>query len=194
MSSNRKSSSKNVRSKNVRSKNVRSNNRSRSRSNNSSRSRNNKRIRSNKRSNKSSRRTNYINTYIKGPFEGFIKCHNLIEKKELHLFKEMMNSNPRSLRVLREIVPKPTIEQTERTRKIHNEFKNRYDNYKIHYKEIISRMTLIKSNNISESDLYRDRASYTKLIVDANESRIKLLELDPELHRQVTECSKSIHK
>ena len=191
MSSNRKSSSKNVRSKNVG-----SNNRSRSRSRSRSISRNNNRSRSrsNKRSNKSSRKTKYINRYIKDPFTVFIKCHKEIRKKYKKIFEKMMNSNPISLRVLRGVVPKPTIEQTERTRNIHNEFKNRYDNYKIHYNEIISRMTLIESNRISKSDLYRDRALYTKLIVDANKSRIKLLELDPELHRQVTECSKSIHK
>ena len=55
-------------------------------------------------------------------------------------------------------------------------------------------MNLIKSNRISESDLYRDKVSLTSLIVNANKSRIKLLELDPELHRQVTDCSKSLHK
>ena len=176
MSSNRKSSRKSS------SKNVRSNKSSRSRS------------RSNKRSNKSSRKTKYINRYIKDPFTVFIKCHKVISEKYKKIFEKMMNSNPRSLRVLRGVVPKPTIEQTERTRNIHNEFKNRYDKYIIYYNEIDRIMNLIESNRISKSDLYRDKVSLTSLIVNANKSRIKLLELDPELDRQVTICSKSLHK
>ena len=135
------------------------------------------------RSSKKPSKTKYVNNYIKNPFKGIVECHKLIKNKKKRLYEEMMNSNPRSLRVLRGlVVPKP------------NEFKNRYDKYIIYYNEIDRIMNLIESNRISKSDLYRDKVSLTSLIVNANKSRIKLLELDPELDRQVTICSKSLHK
>lgn len=143
------------------------------------------------RSSKKTSKTKYVNNYIKNPFKGIIECHKLIKNKKKRLYEEMMKSNPRSLRVLRGIDPKPN-NNTEYKRKssIYEDFIEKYKNYNKYYNEINHVVNLIESNQVSNLDLIKDKDLLSKLLVMTNKSRIELLKLDPELDKQVVECSK----